>query len=615
MTANEQCPELEQLEQVVRSVRHILAERAPQPLAEIEQHLQRLREQRWRIAVAGAQGNGKSSLVRALLASPEHPDPPVPVSDREETRIPVLYRKGRVSCLREVGKLGKREHLGPIEEEAIRKRASVDRGVFDSARYAALDALEVDLPGVALQGEIDLVDLPGVAGNLATVSQWAITNLLEVGSQAVIFVLSSSSTIEATQKEANLIRAFGPLMVRAVFVQNIWTAYDDDNDATEAFNLKFLRRHLGHEVHYVRLDIRAALDAARRGEPIALRPVLDALEPFYRRDILALSLADAGRLRRVIDEVLRSLAVDLLSASGNAEAARRAVAAIQAERERLSAALLVLTLRIQDEVEVARCEVRNGLRLEFDNFERALEEFVRDEKSLQNEQFEREVARQFGRLQHGFKGILTSAVDALQHRVREQSREVLGRIEVMVLPDADVQFAAPPLEFGLPRQILDVLKGVVRLGMGAGGAAVGPAAAAVAGGYIGVELGAWGGPVGMLAGLVAGSFVGWLSTIAIDQTAGALLTELEREQLRARLKVSVAPLRDRFEENCDCALDDVAAKLKAALQIFLDDREAVFLHQKQLSKLDGQELVKLAAERGRLNQARKNLDALLTRDA
>lgn len=596
MSARERCPELERLEVILRTLRPVLSRRAPRPLAEIEDHLKRLRQQRWRIAVAGAQGNGKSSLVRALLASPSNPDPPVPVSDREETRIPVLYRKGAKPTLREVGKLGKKIHKGPIDEDAIRRRASVDRTLLDRARYATLDALEVELPGVALEGEIDLVDLPGVAGNLASVSGWAIKNLLERGSQGVIFVLAPSSTIEATAEEANLIRAFGPLMVRTIFVHNVWSGYDDDNDATERLNLEFLRRHIGGEVRYVRVDVRAALEAARRGASDAIQPVLDGLAPFFRGDLQDLTLDEAGRLKNLLDEVLRALAVDLLAASGRADAARAAARAIEAERAKVRAALDQLTRDIRQEVEATRGLVHGKLEGELDGFERQLDDFVRDRNDLQQDVFEREVARRVGSLQRAIKNALSSEFAVLLERVKAQSREALGRLDLEGLAEPDVQIDAPQLALGLERQMLGAVKWIVNAAAGIGGALVG----------------AIGGPLGAIVGGLLGGLVGWLAGIVLDRTVGATLSERERSHIRSQLRASLEQSRKGLIEAVDGAVDGVAAQLTDAVKTFQRDRDAVFVDQVRQSAAGGEVLVKLGLERRILEQARQGIDALLT---
>ena len=603
MAAPERSPEFERLEVILRTLRPILRRRAPRPLSDIERRLKRLHERRWRIAVAGAQGNGKSSLVRALLASPADPEPPVPVSDREETRIPVLYRRGAKPKLWEVGTFGRRSQPGPIDEAAIRKRASADRRLRDRARYAGLDALEVELPGVALDDEIDLVDLPGVAGNLANVSKWATKNLLERGSQCVIFVLAPSSTISATEQEANLIRAFGSQMVRAIFVHNVWSGHDDDHDATERENMGFLQKHVESEVRYVRLDIRAAGEAARRGDATLVGPLLDALAPFYRGELCGLALDEAGRLRNLLDEVQRSVAVDQLGATGNAEAAQRAARAIQAEREKVRHALQDVIRLIHAEVDVTRRSVAKGVEQEAGSFERSLDEFVRDEKTLSQNVFEREVARRVGSLQRATKKTLEAEIEGLLGRVRERSREVLGRIDLEALPDTEVKFEAPRLTFGLERQIL----GAVKFAVGLGGAAAGAAAGAM----LGAEGGALAGPLGFIAGGIAGALVGWLGSLALDETVGASITEKERRTMRDQLRASLAGTMAATLEAIEGALQRVERQLVGAVETFRDDREAVLLEQSRQTAAGGEILTKLQAERRALDEARRGLDALL----
>lgn len=604
-----------ELEKILASLKPSLEERAPIPLQQISSHLKRLRERHWRIAVAGAQGVGKSSLVRALLATKEDPEPPVPVNPREETALPVLYRRAERAGYREIYGAKRVFTPGMLDEAGVRARASADRSVFDSMRFRNLDALELELPSVALEMGVDLVDLPGVGGNLATVSKWAVRNLLERGSQCVVFVVSGPGTIECSAQEANLIRAFGPLMVRAVFVQNTWSGHDDDEDETARLNIEFLQEHVGEDAacRYIRLDVRAALTAARRGERALLEPVLSTLAPFFRRDHDQLARDEAERLRNVLFEVNRVAMIDRLDAIGRADTARKARGAVAAERERESSMLDELSRAITAEIETSKTTAREAVGKHVAAFGTALDEFIANEAELRQDPFEREVARRVGQLQRGVAEFFAEEGTALGARIEARSREILAGIEIPALGDVETRIDAPDLEYTLHRKLVQGMKwaigGAVGVAAGLGGAAAGL--------ELGAMLGAAGGPPGAIIGGILGTLIGaaagTFASSQVDERFGSAVSAKERAHVRSELAPRLVAAETELRASVHSALDKIGEQVTQRIATFGADRRGVVMSREREVAATGAELEKMERDEAIVRRALTDLSQLIDR--
>ena len=470
-----------------------LRKRSPKFVEAARARLAKLSAERARVTVAGAQGVGKSTLVSALLASPRFAGNPVPVSEREETRMPIIARWGPAPLMRDIFADHPEVHEGEFSEGEVRRRASVDRTVFDRLAFGAMLAVELEHPGFDLPPHIDVVDLPGVSGHLAGVSEWAGKYLLSDSTQCTIFLVASNQTIDCVEDEANLVRAYGPLMTRVIFVQNVWSDYDDPVDQTEEKNKLFLSKHIGEAYHYLRLDCDQALLAKRAGAPELVAPLLDRASPILggRRPGPARGGARAARLH--VAGTIENVEAALLEARGQGVEARKArerMASRLAEAERQAA---VLFEAVNLERRACGQDLAVSITTAFTDFEAGLTEYIEGDRSLTPKLLEREIARLAGELNRTIRDAVVARLAKATSRLKEQlGREVDGADAAM--PGAE--FSMPAFDDEMLRKFVRGFSDLLETGAGVAGAAIG--------GFIGNIPGAIiGGAIGMFIGWVA----------------------------------------------------------------------------------------------------------------
>lgn len=525
----------------------VLQKRTPDFYAKLRHRLQRLEQTRTRVAIAGAQGVGKSTLVAALLASRELPSPPIPVSEREETRVPIVCRWSSSAGYREVREGADHYRAGRLTLAQVRERASADSRVFDrlTSDYRSLLALELEDPGFALGPHADAVDLPGVSGNLAGVNEWARRFLLEDSTQALVFVVSSGQTIDCTEDEANLIRAYGPLMVRTVFVQNVWSGYDDDIEGTRAGNLEFLSEHIGEDAarHYLLLDCRDGLERARRGDREPLTEVARALEPLLDQDKDVLVREEAQRLASHLDQLYALVTADTFAAKGMLEEAGRVREKLEADRAALERVLVAVGQDVADERGALHEKLNAVAARALTTLRQDLASYIEGDRTLTRKLLEREVSRLLGRTSRaiidGSSAAITEAADSLREAIRRRLDEEL---DVQTSPEVEFDLES----FELPEIDLEALRKAVRL--------VTTVSSAV-GAVVGTAIGSLFGPVGGVIGGILGGVVGWLGAKVGRSKIEAPIARKQRASILAAIEGPIAEARKETQSNLERAGD------------------------------------------------------------
>lgn len=548
-----------------------LEKRSSQFVQDSKKRIRRIWSTYWRIAVAGSQGNGKSTLAQALLASPRLPAPPIPVQEREETRIPIVCKTASPQGYVHVTKRSKHFHKGEITEAEVRKRTSADARFFKRHLYSRLEALELHHPLFRLPEHVDLVDLPGVAGNLAGITEWAKKYLLEESAHCIIFVVTSSQSIDCVDEEANLIRAFGPLMVRTIFVQNVWQGYDDDIESTKEANLEFLRRYTdGQSLHYLLLDCASALDSAREGDYSMLEPLLSLVSPFINADPGELVKEQALRLSLKLGVVEEQVERELWTSRGEeqaAEEARRKHAEKMAQVEIIrKKALAILSSEC---LNIARTLVDNANE-ELRNLEKGISDYITGDRTPTPKLLEREVARLLGNLNRNIKSTsekrFQEAVENLKRRIQLKVKD-FGSGRPL---DLDLEMETPQFNFESRkwlRGLEAIMEKVLAIGIGAIGFA--------AGAQIGAALGAAGGPVGAVIGVLVGGLLGWLGGKVVKKGIEAgfekPLAQSQVKEILAKMKPEFKKARNDANKGIEKAVDSFKQLVSERINQICDD--------------------------------------------
>lgn len=495
---------------------------------------------RARVAIAGAQGNGKSTLVKALLASRTYPDPPVPIAEREETRIPIIYRHGERAVFTELSTTRRRQLDGALGIEDVRRRTSADSRFYDRVSYARLRALEIEDPRFQLPADVDIVDLPGVAGNLAGVTEWTRKNVIEQETQCIVFVVGSSQTIDCCEAEANVIRAFGAMLPDSIFVQNVWSGYDDPVEETREHNVAFLTSHLGKPPVYFTVDCALALRAAAGGDKGPLASVSDHLAPLLEGDRGRLVSEEAMRCAARLRGLMGDLEEALLRAKGAAEEAQEFHEKLEGQRAALKKLSAELVRYLDDAEQRGMGQCHDRIDAAFGEFTRGIERYLVEEDAITEKLLERRFSDGIGDLNRTIRALVEEwvqgAVQELQARLGEEiadasSEEALvRRLENLNVPGLEAM--------GLRDLLAGVRNWLPRL-LGIGGATLALLA----------------GPVGVFAGAIAavlgGSVGDW-----IGRKMGTLLkdhveTPLALKQCKALMEKLGPELEDKKGDAID----------------------------------------------------------------
>ena len=552
-----------------------LTKRAPDFVKGHRSRLDSLAAARSRVAVAGAQGVGKSTLMRSLLSSPEMSSPPVPVSQREETRVPIVTRWAATPGYRELHVGGPKYREGEILEDEVRKRASADARFFDKARFVGLRALEIEHPRFPLPKHLDLVDLPGVSGALAGVSAWAKRHLLEQGTQCMIFVVGSAQSIDCVEDEANLIRAFGPLMPRTVFVQNIWGGFPDPVEETREANFEFLNEHLDgfQPSRYLKIDCDAALRAARDGAASLLEPLIAELAPFLGAETSELLDEEASRLDGKLRAVRSVVDLDLAAATGDHRRVAAKLAGLRAEIEALKRLERSLRAKVRSEKKRIGRDLDSAVDEHLELFTGALADFVKEDRVVTQKLLDRHVARSTGTLNRSIQGDVSAEIAASLDTLRKHVEKAVEAVATEASEIADeLEIDTPEIELvGLRKMVRGVGKVVVagaRIGGGYGGAKAG----AVAGSFFG--------PWGTVIGGVLGGIVGLLAAGALAhkgrQAADAAVAQSQLTALLKEFNKSLPSLKKSVKKDLRGVTATVLAGFEKQTTSLLRDRRATF---------------------------------------
>ncbi len=463
-----------------------------------------------------------------------YPDPPVPIAEREETRIPIIYRDGERAAFTEVSTTGRWQFDGALGIEDVRRRTSADSRFYDRVSYARLRALEIEDPRFQLPADVDLVDLPGVAGNLAGVTEWTRTNVVEQETQCIVFVVGSSQTIDCCEAEANLIRAFGAMLPDSIFVQNVWSGYDDPVDETREHNVEFLTRHLGRPPVYSTVDCARALRAAAGGDKSPLASVMDHLTPLLEGDRGRLVSEEAMRCAARLRGLIGDLEEALLRAKGAAAEAQEFHEKVEGQRDALRklSAELVRCLDDAEQRGMGHCQVR--IEAAFGEFMQGIEKYLVEEDAVTQQLLERRLSDAIGDLNRTIRVMVEEwvqgTVQELQARLGEEitdasSEEALvRRLENLKVPGLEAM--------GLRDLLAGVRNWLPRL-LGIGGAA------------LALAMGPAGWVAGAIAAILGGSMGDWFGRKMGTLLKNHVEKPLALKQCKALMEKLGPELQDR----------------------------------------------------------------------
>lgn len=552
-------------EKAMKQLRGYLAENsvlhkyAPRYAASADRRLSQVSRAPVRIGVAGAQGLGKSTLVKGLLASPRCPEPPIPVREREETRIPVISVKRKRPALAEIFRGGRtREREQRVTEEDVRVRASADSSVFDKVKYRKLEALIVYDPDFDLAQRVELVDLPGVGGHLAGISKWAEDYLLGGDLACLVFVVDSSQSIDSSHHEANLIRAFGPQLLKSVFVQNLWSGYPDPVEETRAANLEFLNKHLGKDsVRYVMVDLRSAGRAKAEGDSQIFAPLDAELGPLLAGDRSFMVLAEVIKAKNQCQVVEARLQRDLHAARGEHDKHQEATDELKQRLKELQALAKSLKAHGNRKCDDLGSSLRSTADNVLDRFSTGLVEYIDNAKHpVTQKLLEREVSNRIGEANRSLVASYNKGVAALRDELRKKIEAANARFRLKGA--AGIDLPAPEFNLDLDGLVkfVAVLKKGLAIGGSVGGAVGGTLGGAKAGGVIGALIG---GPPGAAIGAVVGGIVGGILGMFGGRKAG----QATGNQVHARLKDKQ---KRAFRERMGKELPALKKKVRSSIQ-------------------------------------------------
>lgn len=443
------------------------------------------------IGIAGAQGVGKTTLLKAILASTDLPDPPFPARQREETGVPVFAARSETPHLIEVYGKHKRKKvdLNIITQNDIHIRTSADTFTQRHADYLRLKSLEVFMPDLAIPEGIFLVDLPGVGGNLATVSKWARKYVLE-GMNCILFVLDCAQAVTCVESEANLIRMFGPQLFGSLFIQNVWSEHEDDVESVEKANREFLSEHIGDH-QYVKIDLKQALQEKAYGNPNRLASVLHLINSLgARKDAVFVGTASRALKIRGL-EIRRALEMDLrrlMDQKGQYQEEKKAAEKRLKELEEVKQSLLASLEKSSKQQENS---ISKGVKKASEEFLQAMQEYIDRSESLNKQLIERKLAREVGSVNKKVATAVEKAIGKVHEEVGESIRDYQRVTEEFAgtkTPDIDGNPIVIIFRKGLP--IVGTLGGAA-LGAKIGGIAgtIGGPIGAIVGGLLGAALG------------------------------------------------------------------------------------------------------------------------------
>lgn len=553
---------IEVIGDIVRNCRSF-SKRCPEAIQQITKMMNDLRTTHFRMAVVGAQGVGKSTVARALLASPHWPEPPIPVAEGEETRIPIIVRYAKTAAYEQVFKRKPKRVEGRISEKEVRRRASADQKVYRRNLFERLQALIIEDPRCQMPPNTELADLPGVSGNLAVVSEWAADNILKPA-QLLVFVLASSQTITCTEDEANLIRSFGPLMVHPVFVQNVWSEFDDDIERTATDNKRFLDKHIGQERYsYLFLDASKALREAERGPSQALQPLKNLVTPFLEREPAQLLSSLVLQVIEKANLALQLASIEYAEATGKAAEAREQLENVEREQRQLER----LQQRLFERLSTERVTAARALGQAFSNglmeLRTKIESFLEGDRTINQKLIEQEAARQMGQLN------------------REMQKELhveLGKLTDIFEEEMDAEFPRKKAKFNAkfkaPGLDLVGLRMTARAATNMGSIIAGGAGGVKTGAAVGTAVG---GPIGFLAGtaagFAAGLLVGWLTKKTIETVAEKPLVQKQIDGYRVGLTKELDKARKESQKKLATVVDEHVEILMAHVTRLTEERK------------------------------------------
>lgn len=487
----------------------ILSKYDPSFLEQQIEDFDRLRKEPIKIGIAGAQGVGKTTLMKAIVASESLMDPPFPAREREETGVPIeAIRSGNRYMVEIYGKRRKKKITGKITENAIHIRTSA---MLDSRhhKYLRLKGLKVYMPEFDIPEGITIVDLPGVGGNLAGVSKWAEKYILQ-DSIDLIFVLSAAVAITCLEAEANLIRMFGPQCRNALFIQNVYSNFDDDVDAVEKSNREFLDDNL-KEYSYFKIDLKKALEVEPADCNNVIAPIKDRIRRVSSSRDVTLSAISAKKLATRLHDIRLELCTELDSITGEEEEYKRRKKEAEDFRRNVKATKEKTIASLDRSLENGRTTIQKSVQACSNDLIARFSEYVEGADSLKKKLLNRKLAREIGRMN---KEVGKSVSEALEN-AQQAVNQVLNDSELV----GDEYLSFTPLD------IETSTLGVVSRKVLTSGGALG-------GSIAGFSLA---GPIGALIGGIIGALLG--------KFFGGLLTSKSKKKRKV-----IASVKEQIEE-------------------------------------------------------------------
>jgi len=453
------------------------------------------------IGIAGAQGVGKTTLLKAILASKALPDPPFPARQREETGVPVLAARAEKPYLVEIYGKRKRKRidLKKITQNDIHIRTSADKLTERHADYLRLKSLEVFMPDLAIPEGVFIVDLPGVGGNLATVSKWAQKYVLE-GMSCILFVLDCAQAVTCVESEANLIRMFGPQLYGSIFIQNVWSDYDDDVESVEKANREFLSEHIGEHT-YVKIDLKQALQEKSSDNQKRLAAVQKFISSVGAgRD--AVIIGSASRTLKIRGLEIRSaLEVELRRLSDQKEQYLEERKTAETQLKELENAKQSLMNALEESAKQQEVNVKKGVRVASEEFLIAMQKYIEESESINKKLLERKLAREIGFINKRTSIVVTEAIRKVQEDIGDTIQDY------QQAADNFAKAETPDIDGNL---IVILLRRGLHIGAGIGGGFGGFVGGAALGAKVGGFVGTIAGPLGAIVGGFLGAALGGL---------------------------------------------------------------------------------------------------------